>query len=291
MGILKDIGKGLKSIGSSVISGIKSIGSGLSSGSGILGTIGSALGGLPGALIGGAVDLGSNWLTNEFLAKPNAEDAFKNNLHASALAFDRSYDAYKKRYQDTMADMKAAGLNPILAAASGGFNVSGQPTMAKAESPMATLPNTSSAQSYLNMEQAKTEISTRKEKLEKAANTYMDSLKKVEEIALTAAKTEQEITRTRVVLKQIELSSKKIWTEIANFQKTIQEGYESAARQKEIKAKTELIRKEVKKLTENLKEITQGGKIYEGPAGLLLKSIKEAFDAINMHFVIGAGIP
>lgn len=291
MGFLSKIGSGLKSIGKSIVGGVKSLASGLSSGSGILGTIGSALGGIPGALIGGAVDLGSNWLTNEFLAKPNAEDAFQNNLFASAQAFDRSYDAYKQRYQDTMADMKAAGLNPILAAGSGGFNVSGQPTMAKADAPMATLPNTSSAQSYMNMEQAQTEISSRKEKLEKAANIYQDSLKKVEETALAAAKTEQEITKTRLIIKNIELTSQNIWKAAAEFQKTIQEGYESAARQKEIEQRTTMIRNEIKKLKSQLKEIVQGGRIYEGPAGLLLKSIKEAFDAMNLHFVFGAGLP
>lgn len=275
----------IKKIGSSIGSGLSSVVSSIGSG------LGTAMGGIPGAIIGGAVDLGANWLTNEFLGKPNAEDAFKNNLFASAQAFDRSYDAYKRRYQDTMADMRAAGLNPILAASSGGFNVSGQPTMAKAESPMATLPNTSSAQSFMNMQQAITEQSTRKEKLEKAANLYQDTLKKIEETALASAKTEQEITRTRVVLNQIELMSKSIWTEIAKFQKTVQEGYESAERQKQIQAQTSLIRKEISKLKNQLYELEKGGQIYKGQAGLLLKSIKEAFDAINMHFVIGAGLP
>ncbi len=45
----------------------------------------------------------------------------------SARAFSSSMGAYKTRYQNTTADMRAAGLNPVLAA-SGGFNVGNAPT-------------------------------------------------------------------------------------------------------------------------------------------------------------------
>lgn len=91
--------------------------------------------------LGLATDYGANkligvpnlQLQNEFSAEQlskqfefNAAEAAKQRVAAaaeSALAFERSMDLYKNRYQLTMADMKAAGLNPILAAGSGGFNV------------------------------------------------------------------------------------------------------------------------------------------------------------------------
>ena len=44
------------------------------------------------------------------------------NQQMANIAYRRSSRSYKSRYQDTMADMRHAGLNPILTA-TGGFNV------------------------------------------------------------------------------------------------------------------------------------------------------------------------
>ncbi len=88
--------------------------------------------GVGGSVLGGLVDVGMSWLGNEIIAKPNAERAYKDSKEASALSFERSYGAYKSRYQDTMKDMKAAGLNPILAASSG-FKPSSAPQAATAQ--------------------------------------------------------------------------------------------------------------------------------------------------------------
>ena len=68
----------------------------------------------------------------DILGDDNAEKAYGQSKEASALQFEREYGAYKTRYQDTMADMEKAGLNPILAA-SGGFNVGSGPKASTAQ--------------------------------------------------------------------------------------------------------------------------------------------------------------
>lgn len=97
---------------------IKGLGSGISAG----------LGGI-GGLASSALDFG--------MGMYSANRATAASAKAARQMFQLEYDAFKRRYQDTTADMKAAGLNPILAA-TGGFNVSGGPS--------AKLPQTYQAQ-------------------------------------------------------------------------------------------------------------------------------------------------
>ena len=66
----------------------------------------------------------------------------------AAKARSWSERMYKRRYQHTVADMRAAGLNPILAA-SGGFNVGSGPTVSKADSTPGTTPGLTAAQMEL----------------------------------------------------------------------------------------------------------------------------------------------
>jgi hypothetical protein len=102
------------------------------------------------AATGGLVDLGTQYIGNELLGKPNAKDAWERQKNAAKLAYDRSMGAYKSRYQNTMADMRAAGLNPILAA-SGGFQV-GQVSANPAQVNMAKVPDVSGTNSGLNLQ-------------------------------------------------------------------------------------------------------------------------------------------
>lgn len=125
---------------------------------GLFDSISSALGfakNIPivGDIIGGAGKfLGSaagDFLGNA-LGISNADRAYEQSKEATALAFDRSMEAYKSRYQNTTADMRAAGLNPILAA-TGGFSVGSAPQMASAQAFQAPAPYGYAAQSVRNI--------------------------------------------------------------------------------------------------------------------------------------------
>lgn len=275
MGFFSSIGKAVKSVGSTLFKGAKSIGSSL------LGGLGGAIGGIPGALLGGAVDLGANWLTNEFIGQPNAEQAFENNLHASAQAFEKSKKLYSNRYQITMNDMRKAGLNPILAAGSGGFNVSGQPQMAKADSPMATMPQTSSAQSFQAMQGGVTEEVKRRKIVEEAANTYQDTIKKIEETALARAKTATERSKASEIMHRIKVLSEEVWVKISEFQKNIQGAYLAAGQQEKLQKDMAQVEALTKKIQLEMVELGQQAEIYKGFSGLLLKSVKEAIRAMS----------
>lgn len=72
--------------------------------------------GLAGGLLGKDMDISS------------ARDAREWQGEQAGIAYDRSMEAYRQRYQNTAQDMRAAGLNPILAA-SGGFSVGNAPSV------------------------------------------------------------------------------------------------------------------------------------------------------------------
>lgn len=254
----------------------------------LIGGIGKAVTGIPGALIGGAIDLGSSWLGSELIGKPNADDAFAQSKEASAEAFKRSYWAYKQRYQNTMKDMEKAGLNPILAASQGGFSVSGSPEMTAAKSFMPSYPEQSASSAYqmmtsgdLNKEKAKTEQTERRKKAEEALNTAQDTFKKYEETVLAR-------TQNKKAAMEIKQIYQEIRNKVAEFNRTIAESYQSLsqvdvnyAKVEEIKQKEQELRKITEKLELEMSELSQHAEIYKGIPGLLLKSIKEAITALS----------
>ena len=283
MGLFSSIGKIAGSIGSALSGGLKSVGKFVSPVISSLFGSGAPLSGLPGSILSGGVDMGFDWLKNEFMSKPNAEDAFKNNLNASAQAFDRSYDAYKNRYQDTMADMQKAGLNPILAAGSGGFNVSGQPTMAKAESPMATLPDTHSAQSYNQLAQAKTEEVTRKEKTQ--------NIKKLEkETRLTLEKIKNERVRRGVIKEQERQLVAQIDEHYARIGKMFHEVLKIGAETELTETQKSKMLSEIKVIKEQFKMLKKQSDWYDGAYGQFLGWVKATLGALGLNVGVFAGL-
>lgn len=262
----------IKDIGSSIVKGVTSI---------------------PGALIGGAIDLGSSWLGNELIGKPNADDAYAQSQQATAQAFERSYGAYKRRYQDTMADMREAGLNPILAAGSGGFQVSGQPEMSSAQSFMPNYPQLASSSAYqsmqagrLNDQKAQTEQVERVKKGQEALNIAQDRFKKFEETILLRS------TNKKVVA-EIYNVKQELWNKIAAFKETITKSYLNLS-QTEVNQETvqvlkgqyQNIQKTIEKAEIALKKLRQHGKFYEGAGGFWLQAVHEALQLINPFTVL-----
>lgn len=123
------------------------------------------------------------------------------------VAFDYNRYAYNRRYQDTMNDMKLAGLNPILAA-SGGFSVSNAPTMSS--HPMEA-PGHSDISSAYNMfaqgNKAEEETKVAKETVKKVANEALLALENIKktkhELQNIAQQTQNLIAQHAKILEEI----------------------------------------------------------------------------------------
>ena len=164
MGLFSSITKGIGNLASSAWSGAKSLASG-------------ALG----SVVGGAVDLGGKYLQNELIGESNAKQSYERSEEASAKAFQRSYDAYKERYQTTMKDMHKAGLNPILAS-SGGFNVGNTPTSEMAKAPMPGEPTGSWSSARQAQSQSNLNQETQKKTTQEVIKTANEAEKVLHEI-------------------------------------------------------------------------------------------------------------
>ena len=111
----------------------------------------------------------------------------------AGIAFERSMEAYRQRYQNTTADMRAAGLNPILAA-SGGFSVGNSPAAPMVGMPPAPMGNvfsglSSSAKDFAETSKVDPEIDLIEE--QKRLLEYQQ-----EKIAKEIEKMDQEIIRS-----------------------------------------------------------------------------------------------
>lgn len=136
----------------------------------------SAAAGLGKSVIAPALaSFGVNWLSDKFIGQPQADRAFDQSTAATALAYERQKEMFKHRYRWTMEDMRAAGINPILAI-SRGFNVSGFPTVQKAQAFQAHNPYTAST-GALDFAKMTTEKSKQEVMLEEKNKLYNEAKK------------------------------------------------------------------------------------------------------------------
>jgi len=282
MGFFNDIWKGVKNVGKS---------------------IGNVITDIPSTLLGGAIDLGSDWLQNELVAKPNTDEAWERSKEASALAFKRSYGAYKHRYRDTMKDMRKAGLNPILAAGSAGFTTSGQPAYTPPQSMLAQPQGLSAAKSYSDWTQGQSNVESKKnihadtrKKLVESQKIRKEINETISNTLLNRQKTKESKANEKETIKNIALLDKKIWESIAGFHKTIQEAYLALDKQtltkeqvKNLQSERGKIHEQTKTLQAQLAMLTKIANVYNGPSGQMMANVKTVMDALNLNFAAIVG--
>jgi hypothetical protein len=243
-----------------------------------------------GGLVGGAMDLGFDWLSNETIGKPNMREAYRHADNNSAKAFERSYDAYKNRYQTSVLDMKKAGLNPILAA-TGGFQVGGQPSAqvnAAIQPPPPTGEGTYSARNLGETSVSRAEV---QEKIEKVAEIR-------ENAALLQQRARQERIRTRTVVpyeeakiqKEISLLDTQVMKTFSNHLLLKAQAATEPHIRKRVQAQRKLLLKQINQLQYQLQELRRTSQVYRKPIGGWLKYIRAITDALGIKTIIPIGV-
>lgn len=211
-------------------------------------------------LAGPVLDFAGDFLGDQFIGDPNSADAFK-----------RQKQFYKHRYQWMMEDMRKAGLNPILAAASAGFSTSGTPAVS-----MSTLPNQNAASAYeaysrggLAEEQEKTE---KVEQLKTMAETKTEIERKYKERAQAGLTTEEE---------------RAIWFQIEKWQSELFKNYRAGTLSTSQKS---LVETEVQKLTYAMKELKRVSEVYQEEASKYLVILGEIAKKLGINIGIITGL-
>ena len=214
----------------------------------------SFIGGIGGSLL----DIGGSFFEDK-MADANAKQAW-----------ERQKNLYDTRYQRTMKDMEAAGLNPILAAASGGFNVGSGPVVQQAQTPDVNLASSAQALQQANLlgEEEKTE-KIRQLKVMAEVKTEIFRKYKVRNEAGRAGEEE------RRVWFEIE----KLHSEVIKNMKT---GFQQDADKERIRALT-------KQLQTELVELARIADVYRSEVGAYIKHLKEIREALGIQVGVGVG--
>jgi hypothetical protein len=212
--------------------------------------------------------------------KEGAELAFERSMSSSAHAFNRSLEAYKNRYANTMLDMKRAGLNPILAAGSGGFNVGNSPQMsalpafkpggaqASAQRVVAPMESVSRGPGYgpSGFQAHNPALKTASEAMKNMAQIF----KIRKEKDLVSAQEKETYENVQLL--------------IAKTVKTFKEAYLAVYKSELTEAQKDNIIKLTKALEVKLKKLKYFGDVYDTPTGQGLAWIEMFLKAIGIHF-------
>jgi len=256
------------------------------------------------------LDLGGSFLSDDLIGDPNSAEAYQRSRAAADHSFKQSMQAYGSRYQMTMADMKKAGLNPILAASSG-FKVGNSPQMSSAQAFMTPPAYNTGSAGVRNLMEAEKLKSEEKRNL-------ADTQKIIGETVLNLKRVNQTIANTlkiRSEKKLIDQNEKNAVRQMFNLEqdfllkskeisKKIAEIYELQRRadlqhqdmilveqkQKMVRNQTVLIRKQAKELQYRLAQLKKIAKVYDGPAGQTLSYVNEIMKSLNLNFGLIGGL-
>lgn len=204
-----------------------------------------------------AIDFG----LNAYSANRANQQSWDNVKSAHAL----SMDAYKKRYQHTMEDMRRAGLNPILAA-SGGFNVGSGPTASAPTAHMANSPETfmTNAKSVQNIDQSKATVRSILKDVEKTGGEIGKIAKETRNLNQVYIKLKKEAKILAEKVKQEKVKSK-----IYNLINVSEKGYKQLFEL----LNDPILQRDLKTGATSL--ITEGGQVIKDAKGFLEKQIAD----------------
>ena len=251
------------------------------------------------SVVGGAIDLGTSWVSNELIGKPNQKEAYRLADKNSAKAFARSMEGYRQRIPYTVAGLRDAGLNPILAA-SGGFNAGNSATSQVGVPAIPTRYDhsaTAAARNQATAEKALAESQRVPHEIDQIRQNIKQSMQKVvnmrSEQRLIQANERESINRAFKLEQEFTMIGKQMDKMISEVnllrQKTNREQQETQRLillQHQIKQETNLLRKKAKALHHQMSRLRKIDKVYQGPMGQTIAYI----NAISGQLGLGAFI-
>ena len=220
---------------------------------------------------------------------------------------DYSRTNYKNRYRWTVDDLRAAGLNPILAVTNPAMTAGGASAGSAGQGSYAKYDVTSAfkdmTQSQKDMAQTKL---TQEERMRVMADTILkinqslDTIQHISESKAREGKLEkeerkltQDIFNAEKEFERIAVDIELMETKIELMQQqqnlTQQQTTEVAARESKLKQERRNLRMQAQVLEAQLAKLVKIANVYQGPAGQLTAYIKEVLNALNIG--VGAIVP
>lgn len=236
--------------------------------------------GIAGAILGGSALSAAGGLlgsaVQNYFDRDAAENANTWAADAATTAFERSKEYYQNRYQWAIKDMKASGLNPILAA-TGGYATGSAPVISQAQTFKAQpgMPNMGSATaSAKDLQETATEIE-RRELISNQAATELQKAAKVRAEKGLITQQEREMVE-------------RVWKTTAEFKLTMKNAYKAIAERELTEAQIKNIKVQTERLLLEMSELARTSEVYKSSFGKYLKWINEVRQSFGIN-ISGVG--